>query len=150
MVMFYGDIPGGAPSQTPELVVASVASNGAAATARVAFRAPQALVVDSIWWQPNTVAQATASSDASYRRLTVLNGGQGGAGTTVIGSLNLTTSLQSMATRAFTLATVPASLKLAAGDTLIFSHATVGGDNAEGTVLRAGTLFVNYRPTSPR
>ncbi len=146
MVMFYGDIPGGAPCATPELLVASVASNGAAATARVAFRAPQAIRVVGAWWQPDTVAQATASASASYRQLKLINGGQGQAGTVVLGSLNLTASLQSLATRAFTLASTPT---LAAGDTLIFSHATVGGDNAEGTVLRAGTLFVQYRPISP-
>jgi hypothetical protein len=147
MVMFYGDIPGGAPSVTPELTVASVASNGAAASARLAFRAPQAVRITHAWWQPDTVAQATASASASYRRLTLINGGQGQAGTVVLGSLNLTTSLQSLATRAFTLASTPT---LAAGDTIIFSQATVGGDNAEGSVLRAGTLFVGYRPISPR
>lgn len=147
MSIFYGDIPGGIPGSTPELVIASVASNGAAATARIAFRAPQALKIVNAWWQPNTVAQATTTSaTASYRRLTLLNGGQGQAGTAVLGSLNLTVSLQSLATRAFTLASNPT---IAAGDTLILSHATVGGDDAEGTVLRAGTLFVGYRPISP-
>ena len=146
MATFFGDIPGGAPSVTPELTIASVASNGAAASARVAFRAPQAIRITHAWWQPDTVAQATASATASYRRLSLINGGQGLAGTTVLGSLNLTASLQSLATRAFTLASTPT---LAAGDTLIFSHATVGGDQSEGTVLRAGTLFVGYRPISP-
>ncbi len=146
MVIAYGDIPGGSPSIVPELTVASVASNGAGASARLAFRAPQAVRITHAWWQPDTVAQATASASASYRRLSLINGGQGLAGTTVLGSLNLSTSLQSLATRAFTLASTPT---LAAGDTLIFSHASVGGDNAEGTVLRAGTLFVGYRPISP-
>jgi hypothetical protein len=147
MSISFGDIPNGAPSQTPELVIASVASNGAAATARVAFRAPQALRIVGAWWQPNTVSQATTTSaTASYRRLSLLNGGQAGAGTVALGSLNLTVSLTSMTTRAFTLAATPT---MAAGDTLILSHSTVGGDDAEGTVLRAGTLFVNYRPISP-
>ena len=146
MVTAIGDIPGGSGFAAPELIIASVASNGAAATARVAFRAPQALVVTGAWWQPNTVAQATTTSASlSYRRLTLMNGGQGQAGTTVLGSLNLTVSLQSLATRALTLASWPT---LAAGDTIILSHATVGGDDAEGTVLRAGTLFVSYRPIS--
>ena len=146
MALFFGDIPGGAPSVTPELTIASVASNGAAATGRVAFRAPQAIRITHAWWQPDTVAQATASASASYRRLALINGGQGLAGTVQLGSLNLTASLQSLATRAFTLASVPT---LAAGDTIIVSHPTVGGDNAEGTVLRAGTLFIGYRPISP-
>ena len=146
MALFFGDIPGGAPSVTPELTIASVASNGAAASARVAFRAPQAVRITHAWWQPDTVAQATASASASYRRLALINGGQGLAGTVQLGSLNLTASLQSLATRAFTLASSPT---LAAGDTIILSHSTVGGDNAEGTVLRAGTLFLGYRPISP-
>jgi len=147
MVTAYGDIPGGSPMVMPEIVIASVASDGAAATARVPFRAPQAIRITGAWWQPNTVAQATTTSaTASYRRLSLLNGGQGQAGTALLGSLNLTVSLQSLATRAFTLASWPT---LAAGDTIVLSHATVGGLDAEGTVLRAGTLFLSYRPISP-
>ena len=145
MATYLGDIPGGALAG-PALTVASVASNGAdAATTLPSWRAPQKVILDSVWWSPDTVAQATASATASYRQLKIVNGGQGAAGTVVLGSLNLTASLQSLATRAFTLSTAPT---LAAGDVLIFSHLTVGGAQAEGTVLRAGTLYVQYRPTS--
>jgi hypothetical protein len=144
MATYLGDIPGGALAG-PVITVASVASNGAAAATTALWRAPQRVILDGVWWQPDTVAQATASATASYRQLKVVNGGQGAAGTTVLGSLNLTASLQSLATRAFTLASAPT---MAGGDLLIFSHLTVGGDNAEGTVLRAGTLYVQYRPAS--
>lgn len=129
------------------LTHASVASNGAGAVignlGAQNFRAPQDLTIVSAWWEP-TGADSSCSQAASYRRLTLINAGSNGAtGNTALGSLNNNTSQASNTTKGFTLGANPT---VAAGNVIAVSHATVGGADANGTVLVAGQVGFTYRP----
>lgn len=140
-----GDIPSGAIHGTV-ISHASVASNGAGAALRNIgagiFRAPQNLTIVAAWWEP-TGADNSATTTGSYRRLSVINAGNDGTGTTVLASLNLTASLASNTTRALTLAATPT---VSQGQVIAASHTTVGGDHANGTVLQAGNFHIMVRP----
>ena len=142
---FLGDQPSGANVRTVQ-TLASVASNGANAIAGSIgagiFRAPQALQLDSAWFEP-TGADSAAANASSYRQLTVINAGQDGTGTTVLASLNLVASQGSNTTRALSLAATPT---VAAGAIVAIQHATVGGAHSAGTVLVACNYHSNFRP----
>jgi hypothetical protein len=91
----------------------------------------------------HTGADGGAQNSASYRRLTLIDAGSAGAGTTVLGTLNLTSSQASNTTRAFTMVDRNSVSK---GNVVAFSHATVGGAHSDGTVLVAGQIHFTYRP----
>lgn len=150
-MMDLGDIPSGA-LEGGLISHASVASNGANATyggagAVLKWRAPQACTILGAYWEANG-ADSAAANATSYRRLSLINGGAAGAGTTVLASVDLTASLASNTTRALTMvsnATMQTPI-LAAGDIVYASQATVGGAHSDGTVLVAGTFGFRYRP----
>jgi hypothetical protein len=125
---------------------ASVASNGAnAAISNIGannFRAPQAITIVEAWWEP-TGADSAVTNTSSYRRLTVINAGADGTGTTVLGTLNNNTSQASNTLKAVTMV---AGNSVAQGAVVAVSHATVGGAETNGTVLVAGNFHFTYRP----
>lgn len=127
--------------------VSSVASNGAAARIGI-FYVNRDARLKSVIYTPTGADYATATgATASYRRLTVVNGGTAGTGTTVLASLNPTASVASWGSRAFTLATTSAtdtSATVASGGAFVISHSTVGGDLDDGTILRAGVITLVY------
>jgi hypothetical protein len=129
-----GDIVGARFAAAINLTHASVASDGAGAdVGRVGpFGHPGRAT--QFFWTP-TGADNAASMTASYRRLTLVNVGADGAGTTILGSLNLTASKASLAPIPFVMAS---NGSFASGDALVVKHATVGGNHANGTVLVAG------------
>jgi len=117
---------------------ASVASNGAGAVVGYVFVAPADINVVNAWWTPTGGDQGT--NTASYRRLTLVNAGAAGAGTTVIGSINLSVSKASNTPEAFV-----GSGSVASGHQVGFSQATIGGDHSDGTVLEAGRVSVTFQ-----
>lgn len=119
--------------------VQAIASNGGAA-AYALFVAPQAMRVTAFWYCPDSGDQAiTASDSASYRRLTIIDGGAAGTGTVVMGTLNLQTSVASKGYADGTMATTPVTLD--AGDVVLFSQGSVGGNHNVNTVLAKGKIF---------
>lgn len=125
---------------------ASVASNGAGAViANIGvnnWRAPQACTIVEAWWEP-TGADSAVTNTTSYRLLTLVNAGSAGTGTTVLASLNNTTSQASNTLKTMTVAS---AATLAQGAVVAASHATVGGNETNGTVLVAGQFRFTYRP----
>lgn len=134
-----GDIVGNRLS-VPFLVShASVASNGADASLGQVGPFPHDIRMRNAWWTPTGGDQG--ANTASYRRLTLRNGGAAGTGTAIIASLNLTASRASLAPAEMT---VDTTVTLASGAVLVVSQATVGGTDATGTVLRAGQFALAY------
>lgn len=137
-----GDIPG-ARFHAPAVVTnASAASGGA--NARIGQFGPfqHNVRVRNVDWAPTSADQG--ANTASYRRLSLYNGGTAGTVTATasrIGSLNLSASKASLAPVAFT---VDTTVTVASGAVLYFSQETVGGAEATGTVLQAGTFAVAY------
>ena len=131
------DVPGNIHPITHHF--ASVASNGGAARVAI-FKAPQNIRLKSFGVDFYGADKAVTAT--SYRRLTLVDGGANGTGTTIISSMNLTTSVASMGTASGSIAT--ANQDIDAGDILIFSHLTVGGDHNAGTVLPDGAILVDY------
>lgn len=138
-----GDIPG-ARFHSPAVVThASVASGGA--NARLGQIGPFAhdLRIQNAWWTP-TGADNAGTSTASYRRLSLYNGGASGTVTATasrVASLNLTASKASLAPVAMT---VDTTVTLASGAILYFSQETVGGASATNTQLEAGQFSLAY------
>lgn len=140
-----GDIPSGAiMGQT--ISHASVASNGAGAALLAIgagnWRAPQNITIVSAEWEP-TGADSAVTNTSSYRQLSLVNAGNTGTGTTVLASVALTATTASNSTRALTLASTPT---VSQGQVVAASHATVGGNETNGTVLVAGQFRFTYRP----
>ncbi len=76
---------------------------------------------------------------------TATNGGTGTATVNRIASLNIIATLASLAPAAFTVVdSTGTTLTVAAGSILYFSEATVGGTDANGTVLVAGMVNLDY------
>lgn len=133
--------------QSIQITHASTASNGAGAVIqRFAPFGGAGVRIKEAYWSPTGGDQAThgtASTSASYRRLQVLNGGTAGTNTTnIIASLNITASIASLGTKAFT--SVDTTNTVASNEIVYVSQLTVGGDDNEGTVLRAGSLSLTY------
>ncbi len=124
--------------------VAAIASDGANSILGPAFIAPASLKIISAWrinHSAKDVTQGTATSETSYRRMTLITNTAGaGTGTNIIASLNATASADTHATRAFTIAasTVPA------GAIILMSHLTVGAATANGTDMAQGDIFIEY------
>jgi len=125
--------------------VASVASDGAGAVvASAAFLAANSLKVKSAWYIPwaDAATVGTATTSATYRRLTLRNGGTSGTSTTIVASANLVASVASRGSKGFT---TTANNTLSSGQMLYFSQETIGGaDDDDGTVLQAGVLQIEY------
>ena len=125
--------------------MASLASNGGnAISGTTNFIAPASLKIISAWRMNQTksdVPKGTATTSASYRRITLITNTAGaGTGTNIIASLNATASAASNVTRAFTTiaSTVPAGAIIKA------SHLTVGAATADGTDMAESDIFFTY------
>lgn len=96
---------------------------------------PHAETVTAISYTPDA---ASTGDNTHYRTYTVVNKGQAGAGTTVLGTLALTLAVDLVAfdKKAFTLSVVANALTVAAGDVLAFvsTHASNGLVDPGGTV----------------
>lgn len=133
-----GDIPG-AREHVHAVANASVASNGA--NARVAAIGPFAhnIRVQNFWWTPLGTDQA--GDTASYRRLTLVNGGAAGTDTVVLASLNLTASHASLGP----VAGAPVTAQtVASGTVLYLSQTSIGTASDAETVLVAGQAALAY------
>jgi len=125
--------------------IAAVASNGAGALmSDIKFVAPAAIKIVSAWAaniSASDVTTGTATSSASYRRVTLIANTAGtGSGTDIVASLNATASSASNATRAFT--TVNSAIP--AGSIILGSHLTVGAETADGTDMAARIFSIAY------
>lgn len=125
--------------------VAAVASNGAnALLTDPAFIAPAAVKLVSAWRLPHSaseVTKGTATSSASYRRMTLIaNTAAAGSGTNIVASLNATVSVASRVSRAFEIAvsTIPV------GGIVLCSHLTIGAATADATDMAAADMFIAY------
>lgn len=124
--------------------VAAIASNGGGSILGPAFIAPASLKLISAWrinHSAKDVTKGTATTSASYRRMTLITNTAGaGTGTNLIASLNAKTSVDTHGSRAFEIiaSTVPA------GAVILMSHLTVGAETANGTDMAAGDIFIEY------
>lgn len=137
-----GDIPGNRTHQGIFATHASVASNGA--NARLGQIGPfeRNMRIRGAWWTPID-ADNGGTSTASYRRLSLYNGGSAGTATATasrIASLNLTASKASLAPVAMT---VDTTVTLAAGAIIYASQETVGAASATNTQLQAGQFALS-------
>lgn len=134
-----------AQKQVARITAASLASNGANATVPgFGFFASAAAVIDrafAINIAASDVTTGTATSSASYRRVTIIcNTAASGTGTDIVASMNATASAAAGASRGFTVAasTIPA------GGYVIASQLTVGAATADGTDAAAREYVVEY------
>ena len=140
---FLADIPGNLFQNV--FTAASVASDGAnAVVASAAFYAPNDIKLTRAWFVPwaNQATVGTATTSATYKRLTICNGGTSGTGTTLMASCNLTASVASRGSKAFS---TTASNTMSSGEMLYFSQLTVGGTDDDGTILQSGVLQIEYQ-----
>ena len=142
---FLADIPGN--HFVANLgTVAAIASNGAnAKLGAVGFVAPANLRILSAWKHNLSAAEVTAAtsiSSASYRRHVIGNGGSAGTATTILASLNATSSAAASGSRAFS---VDTTLTVAAGEIIHYSQLTVGAATADGTDAAACALQIAYQ-----
>lgn len=138
-----GDIPGARFHEPLAATNAAVASNGA--NARIGQIGPFAhnVRVRNAWWTPISADQA-ATQSATYRRLTLYNGGTAGTATATgsrLASANMSASAASLGPVSMT---VDTTLTVSSGSIIYFSQETVGGTDANGTVLSAGQFAVAY------
>ena len=138
-----GDIPGARHGgEGIAATNASVASAGA--NARLGQFGPFAhnIRIRNAWWTPTDADQA-ATQSASYRRLSIYDGGAAGTATATanrVASLNVSASQASLGPMAFT----TLDRIISAGNVVYWSQETVGAADANGTVLRAGQLAFAY------
>lgn len=127
------------------ITFASVASNGASGVLGAVYVNRDVRVKSAVYVpNANAATQGTATTSASYRRFSIINAGTGGAGTTVIGSLNMTASLGSFVGRGFTMAATNVATA-ASGEVVVLQQATIGGGaQDDGTTLQAGSLVLVY------
>lgn len=138
-----GDIPDARFYITP-ITHASVASNGADARIQALGPFDFNIKIKNVYWSPTGAAQNTAAGTASYRRLSLYNGGTAGTVTATasrLGSANLNASIASHGSTSFTLAATPT---VASGGIIYLSHETVGGAETDSTPLRAGFFSLAY------
>ncbi len=124
--------------------VLAIASDGANSILGPAFIAPASLKLISAWrinHSAKDVTKGTATTSASYRRMTLITNTAGaGTGTNLIASLDAKASADTHATRSFEIiaSTVPA------GAIILMSHLTVGAATANGTDMAASDVFIEY------
>ena len=117
---------------------ASAASNTANGRIIPLGIAPHNLRVRAAWWTPTGADQGTA---ASYRNLTIVNGGTAGTGTASVASKVGSASAASLVPVAMT---VDSTVTVPAGAMLYASQVTVGGTDATGTAIAAGDFDLSY------
>lgn len=124
---------------------AAIASDGANSVLDgINFVAPASLKIVSAWrlnHSASDVTKGTATTSASYRRLTLITNTAGaGSGTNIVASSNATASAASKVTRSFTTiaSTVPT------GAVVLCSSITVGAATADGTDMAASDVFIAY------
>ena len=122
---------------------ASVASDTDAVVGSTGLVVGNDLSIQRVWYQPwaDQATQGTATTSATYRRINLYNGGTAGTAVTIMASVNITASIASRGSKAFS---TTASNTASAGEILFFSALTVGGDNDDGTILQSGVLQVEY------
>lgn len=105
-------------------------------------KVPFAGTVTAISYTPDA---ASTGDNTNKRVYTVVNKGQAGAGTTVIGTLDLVTGVNLVAfdEKAFTLSVVAGATTLVAGDVLALVSTAVGS----GLVDPGGTIQVDVSRT---
>lgn len=141
-----GDIPG-ARFHAPEIAQASIASNGAAAVLGYFGPFAQDIRVRNVFWTP-TVASQAATQSASYRLVSLYNGGTAGTATATsarVANFSASATIASLTPTPFTVVDATGTTQtIASGSLLYFSQTTVGGNDANGTVLVAGNLSMEY------
>ncbi len=149
-----GDIPSG--TWRGEVIThAALASDGGSARYGVGtdaqrYRMPQAGIILGADYEPWGANEVSGVLTDSYRRWSLVNFEADGAGTVVIGSINLNSAggtQLSNVTRAFTMQTAGTSAQTASeGQIIGFQQITVGGDHSVGTVNQAGGLHIHWKP----
>jgi hypothetical protein len=126
--------------------VAAIASGGANARPNpVGFVAFHDMRLLSVWkhnLSASEVTVGTATSSASYRRHRILNGGTAGSATTIIASLNATSSAPASGARSFT---VDTAVTIARGEVVYYDQLTVGAATADGTDSAACGIQAAYQ-----
>jgi hypothetical protein len=122
---------------------AAVASGGA--NARLGQIGPFSFPVRlrEAWYCP-TGADQSATQSATYRRIDVINGGAAGtvtASANRMGTLGLTATQASLGAASFA---VDSTVTVPSGNVIYASQSTVGGTDANGTVLAAGQLALAF------
>lgn len=135
-----GDTPGARFGGSDHISNAAVASGGANSILGMAGPMGVDRRVRDAYWTP-TASSQSATQSATYRQLLLINGGTGGAGTTAIGTLNLSATKGQWAPAGFTLDTTHT---ITSGGVVLLSQGTVGGTDANGTVLVAGQVDLDY------
>lgn len=134
-----------------KITFASTASNGANAVQdRLGpfDRKARVRALQAVFTGADQATHGTATTSAIYRRLRVLNGGVTGTGTTILASVNLTSSVASLGNGRAGSVVYPANATNASsgildvGQMLVFDQITVGGTDNDGTVLAAGYYLV--------
>lgn len=127
---------------------ASVASNGASSRLGQ-FLVPHAngIRVKNFFYSPtgaNNAAQGTATTSASYRRISLMNGGTSGTSTPRIASINMTASAASLSS-GYSAVSVDTTVTAASGAVLYVTQDTFGGTHAsDATQIQAGQLAILY------
>ena len=138
-----GDIPGNRIHLPQAVTFASVASGGANARLGQVGPFSHPVRLREAWFSPTGADQA-ATQSATYRRLDVINGGPNGtvtASANRMGTLGLTASQASLGAAAFV---VDTTVTVPSASIIYFSQSTVGGTDANGTVLVAGQLALAF------
>jgi hypothetical protein len=119
-----------------------MASGGANGLIALGGPVPWNARLRSAWYIPTDASQA-ATKSTSYRLLTLVNVGTGGAGTVVMANLTMSATIASLVAQGFAVNT-DTSATVPAGQVVAASQITVGGTDANGTVLRAGQIFLSW------
>lgn len=143
-----GDIPG---ARFHEAVLASFASLSSAAAVGVLppYFGPFAhnIRIRNVWFTP-TAANNSATQSASYRLLSLYNGGTAGTATATgarVANYSASATLASLAPVAFNIVDATGTTQtIASGSILYFSQTTIGAADSNGTVLVAGNLTLAY------
>lgn len=143
-----GDIPGLRGVDQNIVTNASVASGGANAVLGPQFGPyPWPIRVRNAWWTP-TGGNQSATQSATFRRIDLINGGPAGTVTATgsrIASLGLTATIASLTPTQLVIVDATGTTQtVASGNVLYFSQSTVGGTDANGTVLAAGQFSLAY------
>lgn len=142
-----GDIPGARFSEANIATNATIASGGANGV--IGYFGPFAhpIRVRNVFWVPTTGNQS-ATQTATFRRIDLINGGTAGTATATsarIASLALTASIASLFPAQMTIVDATGTTEtVASGSVLFFSQSTVGGTDANGTVLAGGVFSLAY------
>lgn len=144
---FLGDIPGARFHEPMLFTVAAIASGGA--NSNLGYFGPFAhdIRVRNVWFTP-TSASIVATQTATYRQIALYNAGTSGTASATgsrLAFLNASATAASWAPAAFTIVDATGTSETVASGTLMyFSQSTVGGTDANGTVLPGGHLALAY------